>query len=160
MGSGLAGEISFSVKIFLTMNKSILRLDFLKKYKDAGLLFMRVGVGFDYLVFHGWSKLIGGPDNWIAHGVVMPGFGIEAIYLFWGLMAALAETLGAVLFAVGLAFRPMAALIGITMVVAVYVHLDQGDPWSHASHAQKMVFVFFGLMMAGPGKYSLDQKFN
>lgn len=125
------------------MNKSVLQLDFLKKYKDAGLLFLRVGVGLDYLIFHGWDKLMGGPDNWIDYGVVMPGFGIEAIYLFWGLMAALSETVGAVLFAAGLAFRPMAALLGITMVVAVYVHLDQGDPLRHASHALKMVFVFF-----------------
>lgn len=86
---------------------------------------------------------MGGPDNWIDYGVVMPGYGNEAIYLFWGLMAALSETVGAVLFAAGLAFRPMAALLGITMVVAVYVHLDQGDPLRHASHALKMVFVFF-----------------
>ncbi|MBD3617372.1 MAG: DoxX family protein [Gracilimonas sp.] len=133
-------------------------LTFLEKYKEAGLLFFRVGVGIDFLLLHGWNKLAGGPERWARLGTAMPGFDMEGIYLFWGLMAALTETLGAVLFAFGLLYRPVSALLGITMIVAVIAHVSEGDPWGASSHALKMAVVFFGLMMAGPGKYSLDHK--
>jgi putative oxidoreductase len=50
----------------------------------------------------------------------------------------------------------MAALLGFTMVVAVYAHLIDGDSWLSASHALEMAFVFLSIMIIGPGKYSLD----
>ncbi|MEX0844384.1 MAG: DoxX family protein [Balneolaceae bacterium] len=136
-----------------------IHLSFLKKYKDAGLLFFRIGVGIDFLLLHGWHKLTGGPDLWLRFGDLMPGFGVDAIYIFWGFMAAITETLGAVFFAAGFLYRLVSVLLGITMVAAVYAHVSEGDPWGASSHALKMAFVFFGLMMAGPGKYSLDYKF-
>lgn len=141
------------------MAKPYLHWSFLEKYKDAGLLFFRVGIGIDFLWLHGWHKLAGGPDLWIRYGDLLPGFGIEAVYIFWGFMAAISETVGAVFYAAGLLYRPVSLLLGITMVVAVYAHVGEGDPLGASSHALKMAFVFFGLMMVGPGKYSLDYKF-
>lgn len=138
------------------MAKVDINLSFLNKYKDAGLLFFRMGVGIDFIWLHGWHKLAGGPDLWIHYGELLPGFGIEVVYIFWGFMAAISETACAALFAAGFLYRPVSLLLGITMMVAVYAHLSEGDPWGASSHAMKMAFVFLGLMMTGPGKYSLD----
>ena len=138
------------------MAKFDTNLSFLTKHKDLGLLILRVGVGLSFLFLHGWGKITGGPDRWIGLGKNMPGFGIDAIYMFWGFMASLVETLGAFLFALGYKYRLMAALLFITMLVATITHLERGDGFRGAAHAMKMMFTFFGLMMLTPGKYSLD----
>ncbi len=129
---------------------------FLSKYQDFGLLFLRLGVGIDFLILHGWGKLTAGPERWQRLGSLMPSFGIDEIQIFWGFCAVLTETVGALFFAAGLFYRPVSALLGFTMLIAVYAHLSTGDSWGVASHALKMVFVFFGLMFTEPGKYSVD----
>ncbi|MFV1883876.1 MAG: DoxX family protein [Balneola sp.] len=139
------------------MPKLDINLTFLTKHKDLGLLILRLGVGLSYLFLHGWGKITGGPERWIGLGKNMPGFGIDAIYMIWGFMAAFAESIGALLFALGYKYRLMAALLFITMLVATIFHLERGDGFKGASHAMKMMFVFFGLMMMSPGKYSLDE---
>lgn len=128
----------------------------LARYKDLGLLILRLGVGLDYAILHGWSKIMGGPERWARIGGAMGLVGIEFGYPFWGFMAAFAEFFGGLLFAAGLFFRPMCALLGMTMLVATSNHLASGDGWGRASHALKMIFVFAGLFFVGPGKYSLD----
>lgn len=138
------------------MPKIDLNLTFLTKHKDLGLLILRLGVGFSYLFLHGWGKISGGPDRWIGLGKNMPGFGIDAFYMCWGFMAAFVESVGALLFALGYKYRLMAALLFITMLVATISHLERGDGFRGASHAMKMMFTFFGLMMLSPGKYSVD----
>ena len=37
-------------------------LRFLDKYRDIGLLFLRIGIGVMFIM-HGLPKLIGGPEN-------------------------------------------------------------------------------------------------
>lgn len=141
-----------------TTSRIDLTLRFLKRYQEAGLLIIRIGVGSSFLALHGWDKLVGGPGVWVRYGTAMPGFGIEWIYVFWGFMAALVESLGAVLFVAGFLFRPAAGLLGFTMAVAVFAHISDGDPWVAASHALQLAFVFLGLAIAGPGRYSLDHR--
>jgi len=131
-------------------------MNFLTKYRDFGLLILRAGVGIDFLLIHGWRKITAEPERLQQIGAFMPSFGIEEIQIFWGLCAALTETVGAILFAAGLFYRPVCALLGFTMLVAVYAHLSTGDSWGATSHALQLVFVFFGLMFTEPGKYSLD----
>ena len=139
------------------MAKLDINLKFLEKYKNEGLLLLRVGVGINYILIHGWGKITGGVERWTSLGQVMPHFGVDEIAMFWGLMAALAESLGALLFVLGYKFRLVSALLGFTMLVAVYAHLSGGDSWGQAAQALKMVFVFFGMMMIGSGKYALDK---
>jgi putative oxidoreductase len=134
-----------------------LKLTSLSKYKDIGLLIVRVGIGLSFLFLHGWGKITGGPERWIGLGKNMPGFGIDTIYMFWGFMAAITESLGALLFALGYKFRLMSALLCITMIVAVYAHLSWGDGLKGSSHALKMAFIFLGMIFVGAGKYSLDK---
>ena len=129
----------------------------LDKYRDIGLLILRMGLGCMFL-FHGGPKLFGGPEKWEKVGGAMATFGIQLMPAFWGFMAAISEFLGGICIISGLFFRPACILLAITMTVAASRHLNQGDGLSGASHAIEDGIVFLSLILIGPGKYSLDEK--
>ena len=129
----------------------------LTKFRDWGLLFLRVALGAFYLYVHGWHKLAGGVHQWREIGSAVRYVGIHFAPVFWGLMAALSETLGCVLVILGFLFRPACLLLFITLVVASAMHLRKGQGWEAASHAIELAILFFSLLFIGPGKYSLDR---
>lgn len=126
----------------------------IEKYRDAGLLVLRLGVGVSYMYFHGWGKISGGPETWARYGESMGHFGVTFWPTFWGFMAAFAEFFGGLFVATGLFFRPAVMLMFLTMAVATTGHVvtGRGSP----AHSLKMAFVFAGLFVIGPGKYSVD----
>jgi putative oxidoreductase len=125
---------------------------------DTGLLVIRLGVGLMFLLVHGGPKLMGGPETWERVGGAMSVVGIGFAPVFWGFMAAASEGIGGLLLALGLFTRPAALLMTVTMAVASTMHLSHGDGLAKASHAIELGVVFLGLLMTGPGRYSLDQK--
>ena len=128
----------------------------LDRYRDLGLLIVRLGFGLGFLFWHGWGKLVGGPERWHGTGQAVSHLGINFGYTFWGFMAAFAESVGGLLFALGLFFRFASFLIFFTMFVAVAFHLGRGDGWDGAKHAFKNASVALGFIFVGPGTYSLD----
>jgi putative oxidoreductase len=62
-------------------------------YKNTGLLITRVGLGAMF-IFHGYPKLMGGPEGWAGLGASTKFIGITFAPVFWGFTAALVETLG------------------------------------------------------------------
>ncbi len=132
-------------------------LTFLDKYRDIGLLILRVGIGGMFL-FHGAPKIVGGPEKWEQLGMAMGTFGIHFLPVFWGFMASFAEFFGGILVILGLFFRPACILLTINMTVATSFHLNRGDGLLGASHAIEDGIVFLSLIFVGPGRYSLDQK--
>ncbi len=125
----------------------------LSKYSDAGLLLFRLGFGLAFLFFHGWGKLMGGPDTWAGVGGALDHIGIGFGHAFFGFLAAFAESIGGLMIAVGLFYRPFCLLLALTMLVASLNHiLGEGSP----AHALKNLFVLVGLMPMGPGRYSVD----
>lgn len=126
----------------------------LSKYQDAGLLVLRLGFGLGFLFFHGWGKLTGGPERWEGLGGALSSFGINFGHTFFGFMAAFSESIGGILLAAGLFYRPIAALLACTMFVAMSRHFITGE--GSAGHSFKNLFVLLGLITIGPGKYSLD----
>jgi putative oxidoreductase len=132
-------------------------LSSLSKYKDFGLLIIRVGIGAMF-IYHGYPKLMGGKDMWTGLGGSTKYVGITFLPMVWGLLAALTETLGGALLILGLAFRPVCLLLLINMIVAVASHFGKGDGISEASHAIEDAIVFAGLFFIGPGAYSVDKK--
>jgi putative oxidoreductase len=131
-------------------------LSSLGKHADLGLLILRVGVGTMFVV-HGLPKLLGGADKWAKLGETMSNLGVDFAPTFWGLMAALSETVGGVLLAVGFLTRPVCMVMAFTMLVATVHHLSRGDGISGASHAIEALSLFLGLVLVGPGRHSIDK---
>ncbi len=133
-------------------------LQFLDKYRDAGLLILRVGIGFMFML-HGWPKITGGPMFWEKLGMATGSVGIHFAPTFFGFMAALAEFGGGILLMLGLCSRLACILLFINMFVASAMHITKGDGViTVASHAIEAAILFLSLIFIGPGQYSLDDK--
>jgi putative oxidoreductase len=130
-------------------------LTFLDRYRDYGLLLLRIGYGIMYM-FHGFPKISGGPERWVGVGGAIGNFGISLFPVFWGFMAAISEFFGGILLMAGFFFRPACTLMALTMIVAAGHHLGRGDGLMGASHAIENGIVFLSLILIGPGKFSLD----
>ncbi|KUG07665.1 DoxX family protein [Solirubrum puertoriconensis] len=126
------------------------------RYADLGLLVLRVGLGVMFTI-HGYPKLMGGPEKWVAVGDAMKHFGITVAPAAWGFAAAVAETIGGQLLALGLLFRVACVMLLLTMVVAAFSHIATGEGFGGYSHAVESGIVFLGLLFTGPGKFSADQ---
>lgn len=132
---------------------------------DLGLLIIRLGIGLSFVIFHGYAKISAGPDRWAGLGAQMQHLGIHFLPVFWGFMAAFSESVGAVLLALGLFFRPAAALLSATMLVAALRHLNlpadaPASGWSGASHALELLAVCLGLLLTGAGRFALAPKWR
>lgn len=126
----------------------------LERYRDVGLLVVRLGFGLGFLYFHGWAKLVGGPERWNQVGSAVSHLGIDVGHTFVGFLAAFSESIGGLLFAAGFLFRPAAVLLACTMLVATIQHIVTGN--GTPAHALKNAFVSLGFILVGPGKYSVD----
>jgi putative oxidoreductase len=130
----------------------------LDRYRDVGLLLLRLGFGLTFFWYHGYPKLAGGPEGWARTGQAVSHIGITFGYQWWGLAAALSETAGGLLFAAGLFFRPACiALLGV-MTFATIDQFSRAMP--APEHALKNAFVLAGMFLAGPGRYSVDTLFS
>ena len=128
----------------------------LSRYRNLGLLVLRVSVGLYMAIGHGWGKILGGPEQWAQLGGVMEGiFGFVVLPTVWGFLAAVAEFVGALLVTVGLLTRPAALVLVLNMAVAALAHITgviEGSPELALIYG----VVFLSLMLVGPGAYSID----
>lgn len=130
---------------------------FLSKYRDLGLLIMRLGLGVMFLL-HGLPKLTGGPSRWKALGGAMGNLGIDFYPVVWGFLAAVTEGIGGVLLILGVFYRPTCVLLCFVMAVATVKHIHAGDAFmGTTSYPLELAFVFFGLAFVGPGRFSIDK---
>ncbi len=123
--------------------------------KNIGYLFLRVCLGIGLLT-HGIPKIAAGPDLWERLGGTVTGLGIPGPAVFWGFMAAFAESFGAVLLIIGLLTPAAAFLIFVTMTVAVLV-AHSGEPFSGREMALLYMFSSLMFMLKGAGQYSIDR---
>lgn len=129
-----------------------------KNLMHFGILLLRIGIGVS-MMFHGVPKMMAGAEMWTGLGGAMGNLGITFAPTFWGFMAAFAESVGGLLFALGLFFRPISLMLVFNMIVALMVHLTAGDSFMVWGHALDLLIIFTGMLFVGPGKYSLDAKF-
>lgn len=134
-------------------------LNFLNKNKDVGLLILRLGFGAMF-IYHGFPKMLGGPQSWQHLGIAMTNYGITFLPPFWGFLAAFSELAGGICIILGLFFRPACFLLTFTMATAAFMHLSAGDGLLIASHAIEDGIVFLSLLFIGPGKYSVGTRFK
>jgi putative oxidoreductase len=127
----------------------------LDKYRDIGLLILRVGIGIMFMG-HGLPKLIAGPEKWMILGGTIKSLGIDFSPMAWGFMASFSEFTGGMLLALGFFTRPACFFLLATMIAAASMHISKGDPFLKYSHAMEAGILFLSLLFIGPGKYSLD----
>ena len=127
--------------------------DFAGGRAALGLAALRIVVGLAFML-HGWDK-IQDPLGWMGPKSGYPGW-LQAL-------AALSEFGGGLAWIVGL-LTPLAS-IGIlcTMFVAVRVHLQMGAVFIGPDKSYELPLVYLVvallLLLAGPGKLSLDALF-
>lgn len=131
----------------------------LDRYRDYGPLGLRIALGL-VMMGHGAQKLFGafgggglsGTAGFFDQIGIAPG-------IFWATVVAVVETVGGLLVFIGLVTRAAAALIAITMFVAmVWVHLPNG--FFLANRGIEFTLVLFSMAAAltvmGPGNLSAD----
>lgn len=123
----------------------------------SGLLIIRVGIGLAMFA-HGLPKLMGGIETWTWLGSTMSAVGINFAPAFWGFLGAFTESIGGILFALGLLHRPISLMLVGMMGMAIVSHVSQGDGFMGYSHALELMIIFIAMFISGPGKYSVDQK--
>lgn len=134
-----------------------LRLAFLDRFQDLGLLILRIGVGLVFLLIHGLPKL-GDPSSWARTGRSVSYLGIQFGHQLWGLAAILTMTLGAACLVLGYLHRPAALALTITMGVASIWKFYPFGGWDAAAYPVTMTVVCLSLALIGPGKFSLDKR--
>ena len=117
-----------------------------------GLLWLRVLTGLG-MIYHGQGKLFEpGRMEGFAKGVADMGFPIPEVFA-WA--AALSEFGGGILLVLGLATRPAALMVFITMAVAAFIrHGD--DPFSKKELALAYWVISGAVLCLGAGAWSVD----
>lgn len=116
------------------------------------LLLLRLVAGLAFM-HHGWSK-IQAPLSWMGPDATVPAF-------FQG-AAAISEFIGGLCWILGF-LTPLASLgIGATMSFATWLHaFVRHDPFVGKGSSYELPLLFlsiaFLLLLAGPGRFSLDR---
>ncbi|HEY5551375.1 MAG TPA: DoxX family protein [Opitutaceae bacterium] len=147
-----------------------LGLSFLPLNADLGLLLFRAAPGWLVLRYHGWGKLTGwadeklhlpnlfGLDGFRTESHTFPNYiGISSELSY--LLVTWFETFGAMMIIAGFCTRLNALGMFITLAVAWILHHGMRLSGPNSGEvAFAYAFGFLLLVLAGPGKYSLDAK--
>lgn len=119
--------------------------------QDAGLLILRIVMGFCMIYGHGWGKfgrLFGSEEISFADP-----FGLGPAFSLG--LAAFAEVICALLVTIGLFTRAASIPLIITMVTAFFVaHFD--DPFGQQEKVILFAGAYLALFFTGAGRYSID----
>ncbi|WP_275544974.1 DoxX family protein [Pseudomonas sp. Marseille-Q0931] len=126
-----------------------------------GITILRIIAGITFAA-HGAQKLFGWFGGYGLEGVAqwMESIGLAPGYLM-ALMAGSAEFFGGVALIIGLLVRPAAAVLAVTMLVAIFtVHLANGFFMSNNGYefALALLAISVALLIEGAGKLSIDSK--
>jgi putative oxidoreductase len=126
-------------------------LKFFSRHSDWSILFFRIGIAMVF-IYHGYGKLFapGGLDQFTGF-LNQLGFPLPKIMAY---LAGGAEFFGGIMIGVGLFARVASLFIIITMMVAVFVHRNDG--YAGMEFAVHMLVLSIGTLFSGSGKYSLE----
>lgn len=130
----------------------------LGKHRDSALVILRLMLGLTLIFSHGLPKVME-PDRWESTGRAMQAIGIGFAPTFFGFMAGATELLAGVLFVIGFAIRPAAAVMIFVMFVAAAQSLATvGSLGGGRAHPVDAAAGYIVLLLLGAGSYSLDRK--
>lgn len=132
-----------------------MRLAFLAKYRESGLLLIRVSIGLLFIIYAA-PALIGGPKAWAHFGAGAGHLGLHSHFQIWGFLGSLAGCLGGVLMIFGLFFR-IGVLLVLVLAIGHAIAVENGSGFRVALPSIEMCFVLAGILFVGPGKYSVDK---
>jgi len=132
-----------------------MRMAFLAKYSDFGLLLLRVSIGVLFLLYTA-PVLLGGPSAWAHFGAGARNLGIHSHFQIWGFVVALLGCIAGVLVIFGLFFRP-GVLVLLVLAIGHAIGVKHGTGFRNALPSIEMCFVLAGILFVGPGKYSVDK---
>ncbi|MDP3979762.1 MAG: DoxX family protein [Pseudomonas sp.] len=126
-----------------------------------GLTIVRIIAGLTFAA-HGSQKLFGwfGGYGLVGVGQWMESIGLAPGYLM-ALLAGSAEFFGGLALVIGLLARPAAAVLAVTMLVAIVtVHLSNGFFMSDNGYefALALLAISLAVLVEGAGKLSLDRQ--
>ena len=132
----------------------LLRLDFLPRNVDFGLLVMRIWFGGAMAILHGWAKLTGFNDY---STKFMKFLGLSSTVSLS--MAIFGEFVCCILLVLGLFTRFAALSAAITMAVAFFM-AHEGNLSGPKSGEMAFVYLaaFVVLFITGHGKFSVDAR--
>jgi len=133
--------------------KKILNLSFIPINADLALLILRVWLGFGVFVKHGIEKITGF-SKMAEHFPDPIGIGSSASLSF----ALVSDAICSVLVILGLATRLSAAVIVINLLAAFGLLFKFSLEKPHSELAFVYLGGFIVILLAGAGKYSIDNK--
>jgi putative oxidoreductase len=132
--------------------KDILNLRFIPSSKDSALLVMRIGFGLSLFLKHGLEKLTG-YSRMVVHFPDPIGIGPHASLAF----ALLSDGICSVLVILGLGTRWATLVIAVNLaVVFTLVHHMAFFSQGHVELVFAYFVGFLSILIAGPGRFSLD----
>jgi putative oxidoreductase len=130
-------------------------LAFLAKYREFGLLLIRISLGLLFVLYTA-PALLGGPTAWAHLGAGARHFGLHSHFQMWGLLGAFLGCLGGVLIVFGLFFR-IGVLLVLLLAIGHAIAVTTGSGFRVGLPSIEMCFVLAGILFVGPGKYSVDK---
>src|SRR3954463_14002337 len=121
-----------------------MRMQFLAKYADFGLLLLRVSLGVLFIIYAA-PVLMGGPNAWGHSGTAVKSIGLHSHFQVWGFLAALLGCVGGVLVIFGLFFRP-GILILLLLATAHAIGVKHGSGFRMALPSIEVCFVLAGIL--------------
>lgn len=124
-----------------------------KKLPDVTLLLLRLWLGLNFAIAHGWGK-VSNLETFVPK--VEESFAAFPLPAAMAYFAAFGELLGGILIALGLLTRAASlALMGIMIGAAFVVHAS--DPWSRKEFALTYAVICLVLALRGAGQFSIDR---
>jgi putative oxidoreductase len=132
-----------------------MRLAFLAKYREFGLLLVRVSVGLLFILYTA-PTLIHGPSAWGHFGAGARNLGLHSHFQLWGVLGALFGCVGGVLIIFGLFFR-IGVLLLLILAIGHAIGVAKGAGFRMALPSIEICFILAGILFVGPGAYSVDK---
>lgn len=133
-----------------------MRMAFLAKYRETGLLLLRVSLGLLFIYLTA-PALLAGAARWARFGAGVRSIGLHSHLQLWGFLGALAGCLGGVLMIFGLFFR-IGILLALAITIVHAITVSKGAAGFHAAlAASESAIILVSLLFIGPGKFSVDK---